>query len=172
MELVFQKLKSPVGGLYLVADETSLVGVLFENGWTAYKNSLPDRRATKGSSPILRRAERQLGEYFAGTRKIFELPLRVNGTPFQRDVWMELAKIPYGQTVSYREQAAAIGRPNAMRAVGGTNGRNLLSIVLPCHRVIGQNGKLTGYAGGIEKKKFLLQLEGVISNSTCAMSSR
>ena len=108
---------------------------------------------------MLLQAAEQLTEYFAGDRKCFDLPLQPEGTLFQRQVWQALAEIPYGETRSYRDIAARIGRPKAVRAVGGANGRNPLSIIIPCHRVIGADGSLTGFAGGTTVKQQLLQLE-------------
>ena len=102
---------------------------------------------------------RQLEEYFAGERDEFDLPVGAPGTPFQQRVWDELARIPYGQTISYAELASRIGRPTAVRAAGAANGANPVSIVIPCHRVIGSGGALTGYSGGLEAKRFLLELE-------------
>ena len=113
--------------------------------------------------PLLLAATRlQLEEYFAGTRQAFELPLAPRGTPFQCAVWWALAKIPYGDTISYAQLATRVGKPRAMRAVGAANGRNPLSIVLPCHRVIGADGSLTGFGGGLPTKQFLLTLEGAL----------
>jgi methylated-DNA-[protein]-cysteine S-methyltransferase len=109
--------------------------------------------------PVLKETERQLGEYFNGARKKFDLPLDFAGTAFQKSVWKALLKIPYGQTRSYGELAKQLGNAKAMRAVGAANGRNPISIVAPCHRVIGASGKLTGFAGGLQAKAFLLQLE-------------
>src|SRR5690606_26909033 len=114
----------------------------------------------EGSNDVLLETRRQLEEYFAGTRRDFELPLSPQGTQFQRNVWRTLAAIPYGRTWSYRDLAQRIGRPSAMRAVGAANGRNPLPIVLPCHRVIGADGSLTGFGGGLPTKAFLLRLEG------------
>jgi methylated-DNA-[protein]-cysteine S-methyltransferase len=111
--------------------------------------------------PVLVEAERQLAEYFAGRRKRFALKLDVSGTPFQRKVWNALLTIPFGETRSYAQIAKQIGHPSAMRAVGAANGRNPVSIVAPCHRVVGSNGALTGFAGGLEVKARLLALEGV-----------
>jgi methylated-DNA-[protein]-cysteine S-methyltransferase len=110
--------------------------------------------------PVLQEAERQLQEYFAGTRTRFELELEFVGTDFQKNVWLALLDIPYGQTRSYAQIAAQIGRPKAVRAVGAANGRNPLSIIAPCHRVVGKSGGLTGYAGGLRAKELLLALEG------------
>lgn len=109
--------------------------------------------------PVLARAVRQLGEYFASGRRVFDVPLDPVGTPFQLRAWAQLRKIPYGTTLTYGEQAAAMGRPRAARAVGAANGRNPISIFVPCHRVIGADGSLTGFGGGLETKRFLLALE-------------
>jgi len=111
------------------------------------------------AAALLERAARELKEYFAGTRRDFTLPLAPAGTPFQLQVWRALRAIPYGETRTYGQIAAAVGRPKASRAVGGANNRNPLPIVIPCHRVIGSNGQLTGYAGGLETKRLLLRLE-------------
>ena len=102
----------------------------------------------------------QLQEYFSGTRQTFDLPLDVSGTAFQQEAWVALQQIPYGTTLTYQQQATAMGRPAAVRAVGTANGRNPLSIVVPCHRVIGANGSLTGYGGGLHRKRWLLSHEG------------
>ena len=112
--------------------------------------------------PLLRR---QLGEYFAGERTAFELPLAPAGTPFQRIVWDALLAIPYGETRSYGELAAAVGKPGAARAVGRANHDNPIGVVIPCHRVIGAGGSLTGYAGGLDRKRYLLELEGALQRS-------
>lgn len=156
--LIYKKIESPVGPLYLVADETHLHALIFQCNWSGYAEK---RTLTKAESPILNLACLQIGEYFAGQRKRFDLPYRLEGTEFQKKVWTALAKIPYGKTVSYGEQARSIGNPKAVRAVGGTNGLNPISIIVPCHRVIGASGKLTGYGGGILNKEFLLKLEGI-----------
>lgn len=162
MIFYFQKMPSPVGFLYLVTDAKDLIGVIFESGWPQYQKSFESFSLTEGLSTILNHAENQLREYFEGRRTDFNLPIRLTGTQFQNEVWAELLKIPYGQTITYGEQASAIGRPKAVRAVGGTNGRNKINIVVPCHRVISRTGKLTGYGGGIKTKEFLLRLEGVL----------
>lgn len=114
-----------------------------------------------GGSPVIDEAKIQLDEYFAGARREFDVPLLFAGTGFQRRVWAALLTIPYGQTISYGEMARQIGRPGAVRAVANANGANAISIFVPCHRVIGSNGALTGYAGGLEAKEFLLKLENV-----------
>lgn len=114
----------------------------------------------QGDTPLLQQAKMQLDEYFQGRRQAFDLPLRWVGTEFQRAVWQVLQTIPYGQTRSYMEQAVCLGRPKAVRAVANANARNAMAIIVPCHRVIGNNGKLTGFAGGLNAKRFLLELEG------------
>lgn len=118
-----------------------------------------------GTAAVLTDTARQLAEYFAGRRTAFDLPLAPAGTPFQRDVWRSLREIPYGETVSYGELAGQLGRPRASRAVGAANGRNPLAVVVPCHRVIGAGGALTGYAGGLDRKRELLALEVRASTS-------
>jgi methylated-DNA-[protein]-cysteine S-methyltransferase len=154
---VHKTMSSPVGTLTLVATDDGLAGILWENDWP-HRGQL--RIETRDDShPILLETERQLNEYFSGRRTEFALKLDVDGTPFQRKVWNALRTIPFGATRSYGDIAKQIGNPGAMRAVGAANGRNPVSIVVPCHRVIGSNGKLTGFGGGIEAKAFLLTLE-------------
>jgi len=149
--------KSPVGKLTLVANESALIAVLWENEKPNRTRVREHSAAQKHS--VLEETEKQLREYFAGERTTFSLSLEFQGTEFQKKVWRALQKIPYGSTASYSELAKSIGSAKACRAVGAANGRNPLSIVVPCHRVIGQNGKLTGFAGGLETKEFLLQIE-------------
>ena len=143
---------SPVGLLTLVSDGRSLIGVHFE-GWD------PPVGAILGLDSVLAVAACQLDAYFDGRLATFDLPLAPIGTPFQHRVWSALRDIPFGETRSYGQLAKAIGKPSAMRAVGAANGRNPIAIVVPCHRVIGADGSLTGFGGGIERKKFLLSLE-------------
>jgi O-6-methylguanine DNA methyltransferase len=143
---------SPVGTLTLVADDGVLAGLYLPEHRHAPSLDLPAGPAPGGVAE-------QLTEYFAGQRHAFAVPLSVSGTPFQREVWDALATIPYGETWSYAKLAAAIGRPRAVRAVGLANGRNPVSIVVPCHRVIGANGDLTGYGGGLAAKEWLLAHE-------------
>jgi methylated-DNA-[protein]-cysteine S-methyltransferase len=150
---------SPVGPLRIVSDGDSITHVLFVDDDVAM---LPGATQAAGQAepPVLADAHRQLDEYFAGDRDAFDLPLEPSGTPFQRRVWRELEDIPYGETASYGEIAARLGLPpTASRAVGSANGSNPLAIVVPCHRVIGADGTLTGYAGGLERKRTLLDLE-------------
>jgi methylated-DNA-[protein]-cysteine S-methyltransferase len=157
MSHAFKLFPSPVGTLKLVASEKGLVAILWEN-------DDPDRvrlgtLVEDDSHPILIATERQLRAYFAGTLKAFDLPLDFAGTPFQKSVWAALLTIPFGETRSYGAIAQQIGRPSASRAVGAANGRNPVSIVAPCHRVIGSTGRLTGFAGGLAAKARLLELE-------------
>jgi len=149
--------KSPVGRLTLVASARGLRAILWPNDDPRRVPGVAD--AKKGTSPIIEATIGQLDEYFAGTRHEFDLPLDPEGTEFQHRVWQVLRSIPYGETMSYGEQATVLGDPNKARAVGTANGRNPISIVVPCHRVIGANGSLTGFAGGMKAKKFLLDLE-------------
>ena len=145
--------ESPIGPLLLVGDGQALTGL--------YANDLavpPGSVETPEAAPF-DEARRQLGEYFSGERREFDLPLAPKGTAFQRTVWAFLRAVPYGETVSYGEIARRIDQPKACRAVGLANGRNPLSIVVPCHRVVGSSGRLTGYSGGLTKKAFLLDLE-------------
>jgi methylated-DNA-[protein]-cysteine S-methyltransferase len=154
---VYKTMASPVGALTLVASHDGLAAILWENdrpGRVRLTLAQEDAR-----HPVLVETERQLNEYFAGRRKTFSLTLDFAGTQFQRKVWQALLEIPFGQTRSYGEIAKRIGAPAAVRAVGAANGRNPISIVAPCHRVIGATGKLTGFAGGLDAKAHLLALE-------------
>lgn len=153
----YKTMPSPVGLLTLVANDHGLAAVLWENDDPKRVRLSPLHEDTK--HPVLMEAERQLRDYFAGKREKFELQLNFNGTEFQRQVWQALLTIPFGETRSYAQIAEQIGNPNAVRAVGAANGKNPISIIAPCHRVIGSNGKLTGFAGGMEAKAFLLKLE-------------
>lgn len=147
---------SPVGRLTLVASDTGLRALVFR-GETIPPESRP------GRDSVLTIAAAQLAEYFDGVRRAFELPLDLVGTPFQRQAWSALASIPYGETISYGEQARRLGRPGAARAVGSANARNPISIVLPCHRVVGADGSLTGYGGGLAVKRALLEHEARVA---------
>jgi AraC family transcriptional regulator of adaptative response / DNA-3-methyladenine glycosylase II len=157
MDLVYKVMPSPVGELKLIASRTGITAILWEND--------PPRRVRLENmvrddhNPLLLEAERQLREYFAGKRQSFSVPLDPRGTAFQKNVWTALLKIPFGETRTYGELARQLGAPAASRAVGAASGRNPLSIVVPCHRVIGSTGKLTGFAGGLDAKAYLLRLE-------------
>ena len=163
MMLFYKEMESPVGKLKLVAGANALVAILWERE--------PPNRIKLATlecdpqQPILLETQRQLKEYFAGTRNEFHLPLEPAGTEFQKKVWRALQAIPFGQTRSYLDLAKSIGSAKAVRAVGAANGKNPLSIVVPCHRVVGANGTLTGFAGGLEVKAKLLAHEGCCSFS-------
>lgn len=148
--------ETPVGKLYIGEEN----GFIVRCTWS----KIPQEYILEETELILE-CKKQLEEYFAGKRKIFDLPLAPKGTEFQQKVWKALQEIPYGETRTYGEIAAAIGNPKAARAVGMANNKNPIGIIIPCHRVVGANGKLVGYAGGMEKKEFLLELER--NNSTC-----
>jgi methylated-DNA-[protein]-cysteine S-methyltransferase len=157
MSLVFTYFPSPVGRLKLVASDAGLVAVLWED-------DDPDRvrlaaMAERSDHAVLVETTHQLGDYFAGRRRWFTVKLDFRGTDFQKDVWAALVAIPFGETRSYGQLASQLGRPNASRAVGAANGRNPISIIAPCHRVLGSNGSLTGFAGGLAAKQFLLDHE-------------
>lgn len=157
MNLYYSEMKSIVGVLMIVVSNEALIAILWDN-------DKPQRvplktRLKKEGHPLILEVEKQLAEYFDGKRSLFDIPLEYKGTSFQQDVWKALEKIPYGTTLSYKEIAELIQRPKAIRAVGTAIGKNPFSIIVPCHRVIGSNGSLTGFAGGLDRKKILLQLE-------------
>jgi len=153
----FKTIWSPVGDLTLVADVSELAAILWENDRPGRVRLGP--LVADPDHPILVETERQLGEYFAGKRRTFDVPLSFAGSDFQKSVWRALLTIPFGETRSYGEIARQLGKPSASRAVGAANGRNPISIIAPCHRVVGSTGKLTGFAGGLEAKAYLLELE-------------
>lgn len=148
--MYYQYIDSPIGILTIAEEEAQLRYLLFD------RQSLVGEES---STPLLEETKQQLREYFRGERREFSLPLDPQGTPFQRLAWAGLQSIPYGETISYGQLAARIGHPKSFRAVGGANHRNPIAIIIPCHRVIGADGSLTGYGGGLEKKIFLLKLE-------------
>lgn len=157
MSLAYKRINSPVGKLTLVAGKDGLAAILWENdrpGRVHLSGLVPDE-----AHPVLIKTERQLEEYFAGKRKSFSVALDMRGTPFQKQVWDALQTIAYGETRSYGQLAMQLGNPRAVRAVGAATGRNPISIVVPCHRVIGASGKLTGFAGGLDTKAHLLRME-------------
>lgn len=158
MSCAYTLMDSPVGRLTLVARGECLAAVLWQN---ERENRVRLGELQRDDQhPLLQETARQLGDYFAGRRQQFELPLDFQGTEFQREVWAALLTIPFGETRSYAQIAQQIGRPQAVRAVGAANGRNPISIIAPCHRVIGASGSLTGFAGGLPVKQQLLSLEG------------
>jgi methylated-DNA-[protein]-cysteine S-methyltransferase len=157
MSLAWKFIESPVGKLKLVASDQGLVAVLWENDRPSRVRL--SELVENDRHPLLVETKRQLGEYFAGKRKDFSIALDMRGTRFQKDVWEALLAIPFGETRSYGQLAKQLGNPRATRAVGAANGRNPVSIIVPCHRVIGSSGKLTGFAGGLDVKAHLLGLE-------------
>jgi methylated-DNA-[protein]-cysteine S-methyltransferase len=152
----YQFLETPIGTLLIAGDERAIHRIEFPQDGTAGK---PEAGWTESARGPVGDAVRQLREYFSGKRTDFDLPLEPQGTPFQRGVWKRLEEIPYGETISYGELAKRVGNPKASRAVGAANGQNPIPIVIPCHRVIGANGKLTGFGGGLPTKEKLLELE-------------
>ena len=157
MQLHFIDMPSPVGRLKLVANSQALVAVMWENEQPKCLDS--KQLLPCADHPILLATQKQLSEYFAGQRQHFDLPLTFEGTDFQQKVWQALLSIPFAETRSYRDIAAQIGNVKAVRAVGAANGKNPISIIAPCHRVIGAGGALVGFAGGLDKKDILLRLE-------------
>jgi methylated-DNA-[protein]-cysteine S-methyltransferase len=152
---MYTTMPSPIGELLLVGDDTALSGLYMQDG---RKPKRIDPGWTEATAPFAD-VRAQLEEYFAGKRTSFDVPLAPEGAPFEREVWRALEEIPYGETVSYGEIARRVGQPTAARAVGTANGRNPIAVIVPCHRVIGADGSLTGYGGGLERKRLLLELE-------------
>lgn len=148
MSLSQLEMNSPIGKLYLTASQKGLAGVFWEKQNVPMKDTL-----------LLRQAQRELNEYFSRQRKVFDVPFDLDGTEFQKKVWQQLLKIPYGKTISYSELADRIKNPKAVRAVGTANGKNPICVLIPCHRVIAADGSLGGYSGGLDKKSKLLELE-------------
>jgi methylated-DNA-[protein]-cysteine S-methyltransferase len=145
--------KSPIDELMLVADDSALIGVSF----APFE---PEKKWKRNPAhPILKEATQQLHNYFAGKRNKFSIPMRLEGTEFQKKIWTEIARIPYGKTISYSDLARRAGNPDAIRAAGTSTGRNPIAIIIPCHRVVGKNGDMCGFGGGLPRKKFLLNLE-------------
>jgi len=158
---VHTTLDSPIGPLTLVSTDGRLSGVYLHE----QRHRPPEERFGERDARPFAAAAAQLEEYFEGERTDFDLPLSLRGTPFQRSVWDELVKIPYGETISYGELAARLGNPAASRAVGLANGKNPVGVIVPCHRVVGSTGDLTGYGGGIERKRHLLAFERQVSGA-------
>lgn len=159
-KIYYQLYSSPITPIHLYADDEHLLAIAFDANKDALVKKLGLEKSSEEPSPILEQTKRQLGEYFRGERKDFDLPLKLQGTEFQRQAWEALKKIPYGQSMSYTDQALGMNKGSAVRAVGAANGKNAYSIIIPCHRVIGRSGSLTGYAGGKGVKAALLKLEG------------
>lgn len=157
--MIYNVMVSPIGPLLLAADDQGLRLIEFHSPRHPMQR---DGTWREGDNDALRDTRAQLEAYFECKRRSFDLPLAPHGTAFQREVWRTLTTIPYGETISYAQLASRVGKPSAMRAVGAANGRNPLPIVLPCHRVIGSDGSLTGFGGGLPTKQFLLALEGAM----------
>ncbi len=157
MTMYYQQINCPFGTVHLYATNEHLKALLFKP-WQKVEGST----VIKQSNKVLNLTKIQLQEYFQGKRQTFDIPLESDGTDFQHNVWNTLLKIPFGETWNYGQLAQAIGNKNASRAVGAANGKNPISIIVPCHRVIGANGTLTGYAGGLNAKEWLLKHEGVL----------
>ena len=160
-----KKINSPIGKIVIGASENKICFVQFdtENFKEKSEKKFNAEIVNSDSLPVLQLTEKQLKEYFEGKRRVFDIPLKFKvGTDFQKKCWKALLKIPYGKTTSYSKQAEMVGNPKAIRAVANANRLNPIAIIVPCHRVIGKNGKLTGYAGGLDKKEFLLKLENAI----------
>lgn len=166
--IIFEQFDSPVGVLTIAAEDDALRHIEFPENRHAVVRAGWVRAPQSDEPEVLRTTRAQLLEYFAGVRQGFDLPLRPHGTPFQMKVWRTLADIPYGATWSYKQLASACGNVKAMRAVGAANGRNPLPIVLPCHRVIGADGSLVGFGGGLDTKVALLRLEGALPTAATA----
>lgn len=158
--IYYIRLPSPLGDLLLASDGQALTDLHILSG--KFVPTIAANWQEQAQHPVLAQTQQELAEYFAGQRQAFTLPLAPRGTAFQQAAWQALLDIPFGQTRSYGQQAAAMGKPRAVRAVGGANGRNPISIIIPCHRVLGASGALTGYSGGMQHKIFLLRHEGVL----------
>lgn len=156
MEKVQRKINSKIGPLYLVVSANFLHGIFWK------EQNLPKEKKNSPEAMMLDKTQKQIHEYLEGQREDFDIPLMLEGTEFQKRVWAQLQKIPYGETRSYKQIATALKDPNACRAVGTANGRNPISIIVPCHRVINEGGKLGGYAGGLDIKERLLRLEKIL----------
>jgi len=154
--LAYDQFKSPQGWMFLTATPNGLAGVYFQG-----QKHFPERQGWQRDArhPVLRQAKRELSEYFAGKRTRFSVALDPQGTPFQRSVWRQIAKVGFGRTLSYGELARRAGHPGSARAAGAATGRNPIGVIVPCHRIMGADGSLTGYAGGLARKRALLALE-------------
>lgn len=157
-DCVLDKMESPVGDLWLIASDAGLHGVLWNHDLKNHASVFGSLKTSR-RHPVIEKTRKQLAEYFGGRRKSFDISLVIEGTPFEKQAWRQLSEIPYGETISYGEQARRLGDSKKARAVGLANSRNPISIIVPCHRVIGKSGALTGYGGGLDKKKLLIELE-------------
>lgn len=162
IEMIYYQ--SPIGVLEIRSTGSSISDLLFVNSWKGAKINEAEISFVKPKTPVIKACVKQLNEYFAGTRMEFTVPVTQVGTGFQQSVWKELSNIPYGRTINYLELSKRIGNVKAIRAVGTANGNNSVSIIIPCHRVIGSNGELVGYGGDLWRKKWLLEHEGKVAN--------
>ena len=159
----YARFDSPLGPVIAIADDEGIRHIDFIGA--KYERPVADDWIEDPDAPALRACATQLAEYFAGARTNFDLPLAPRGSDFQQRVWREIARVPYGETISYAELARRAGAPGQARAAGAATGRNPVGVVIPCHRIVGSDGSLTGYAGGLERKRGLLELEGVLQRS-------
>ena len=155
--MIYARFSTPLGNAYVTLHGDALAGLYFEGA--RHAPAIASDWERDDGHPAAKACAQQLAEYFAGTRDSFDLPLAPRGTPFQQRVWAEIARVPFGATITYAQLAARAGAPGAMRAAGAATGRNPLTILVPCHRIVGSDGALTGYAGGLERKRHLLELE-------------
>lgn len=158
--MIYARFSTPLGDAYVTLEGDALSGLYFEHARHAPAIEAGWQR--DDDHPAAKACAKQLAEYFAGTRESFDLPLAPQGTPFQQRVWAEIARVPFGATITYAELAKRAGAPEAVRAAGAATGRNPHTILVPCHRIVGSDGALTGYAGGLDRKRFLLELEGAL----------
>jgi methylated-DNA-[protein]-cysteine S-methyltransferase len=159
MKAYYSTWKSPVGNLHLIAGDEALLSLSFDRNMPAILKRLGVIELNEQENSIIRQAKAELGEYFQGLRTNFQVPVELHGTEFQKRVWESLLRIPYGERISYRDQARSLAHETAVRAVGSANGRNPVAIIVPCHRVVRSDNTLGGYAGGLEVKDHLLMLE-------------
>lgn len=159
----YTRFDTTLGPMLAIAEEDGITHIDFADG--KYARDIEPGWIEDPEAPALRACREQLADYFAGRRKGFELPLAPRGSQFQQRVWQEIARVPYGETISYGELARRAGAPGQARAAGAATGRNPVGVVVPCHRIVGSDGSLTGYAGGLERKRGLLELEGALQRS-------
>jgi methylated-DNA-[protein]-cysteine S-methyltransferase len=158
--MIYARISTPLGGAFATLHDEALAGLYFDGA--RHSPCIESEWQRDDSHPLALACARQLDEYFAGLRRSFDLPLAPRGTPFQQRVWAQIARVPFGATITYAQLAARAGAGEAVRAAGAATGRNPLTIVVPCHRIVGSDGALTGYAGGLERKRRLLELEGAL----------
>ena len=163
MTTKYARFETPLGTMFAVATDGEITRLDFTDA--KYVVKLDDDAVEDARDPLLARCEKQMAEYFAGRRDTFDLPVAAHGTEFQQSVWREIARVPFGKTITYAELARRAGAPGSARAAGAATGRNPIAVAIPCHRIVGADGSLTGYAGGLPRKTRLLELEGVLQGS-------